>query len=414
MLQEITLTVPKRLQTDGKGRLNFTVEIEGNVLADRRYRRTGRIDGVTTSDGCRPAAEFDDLGCVALSFPGDISNEIRIVVEFADRHTGDRLTGGLKIPVEHVTGTNIVVDARSGNANGYGLISKNVRVHGGELRTFKVESRSVVVPLVHRLSESAVPLRALTQNGVILDVSRPGSDVLRVLQVCAAPRLVIGRCRASQLRKWARDKGDEVAAAALKRLRSAGSNRIGWTLAWDNRRVPRLVAALEPIRRDDEYAFGVTSLTDYSPKPARLFLSTGDPPVELEPGRTAEIVLVSESQSEFTVGQGFAAEEVVRFVADAAVVGDVQLPAVRTRQTTFRWTDPDSGASWDVQYLGVWIPRTLQQLGVLLRAAHEHLPITFTDEDDTFSLWLSWDERADDVMVSSNYDLRSALERGRG
>lgn len=410
----IDILVPQTMVTDGGGMVSFTIEIHGNHY--REYRRTCRIDNVPGSAEGHSAGEFLPSGILPLTVPGALAGEIAPVIELTHPQNGERLSGAFTLRVDRQATSPLHFHAGGDAVEGGGAVYKPIEFHGLASNPTPVLGAKVklTVPLVRQLPARAVPLGRLCRRERIVDISTSAAAEIRVLQVCVDPVLVIGRCHVSQLEFKAQVEGDEVAARALERLRGTGTDRVGWVVAWDGGGVPRIVASCRTAAGSAGPGVEITSVTDYEARPTPVVVETTSSRQVIESGAPKHLTLDGEPEWRLRVGESSGSAEVCRVMCDEAQIGDAWIPFLRTRSVRFSQIDKSTLGNVEIRFLGVWIPLPRTRLASLLRLSRDPLAITFAEEDDTFSLWLSWDERADDVMVSSNYDLRSALERCRG
>ena len=185
---------------------------------------------------------------------------------------------------------------------------------------------------------------------------------------------------------------------------------MNWVTVWDDRRLNRLLVAVEVQEEQDRTVLRFENLTDYSRLAAKSMevLVEGVSRGRVEPGEMADIAILPGEEIVLSVEAPAGMLEVLRRTAEDVVAGEVVITVIRTIRSRFSW--PPEGDRREIHFLGLWIPRTRDELSRLLRPSGSSLWVGFPEENG-LGLEIDWNRRLASLAVAGTVNLKACLER---
>jgi len=394
MLREIKIRLPGRLISPGQGIMSFPVELVDRTLV-REYKIRCRVENLPDSKDYQHYGEFNKTGQLSLTLPGKLSGVASAILDLHHRRGGGRYNGVLRIRISYHSSSDlqIHVEGHSGTGANY----QPVEVHGQEPKEIEVVGNDVVVtvPLESEISTDAMPLRTLSELEECLMLPEEGNGVHRVFQLCVGQSMAVGRCYASQIGREAKD-----------RLDREGMKRVDWVSSWDD----PLLNRLSLVMKHHNSSLELKNVSDYSPrKRSKIFrVEHRDKIQALEAGRALKLSVDNQSIIKVAVGESSRARTLLRFNYEDIPVGKFAVPVFRSEGMSFHLPPEGGTGSILLHFLGLWLPWELKDFEKLLKKASEPLSISYPGDD--FSLWLQWNQKKKQIMVSSNVNLKDCLD----
>ncbi len=403
-LREVELLVPRSVDSGGDGLLSFAVKVE-TPLDPRRYEVQLFVDLPGGEAGARLRAAAGPGGLANLVLPGRLHGQTSVNVDIFDRERGRRFRGAFLLTVRRTTQTgSIVVNAGGHQVSENAVNYQPIDIRGVEARPVETVGDRVRMhlPLEEQHLQDPIPIHELIDGERFLVLSE--EPVVRVLDIHVGPRLVVGRC-------YGRDiPGGSKAHERLCEVCPGKVPRVNWVTAWDDRRLNRLLVAVEVQEEPDRTVLRFENLTDYSrlaAKPMEVLVE-GTSRGRVEPGETVDIATLPGEEIVLCVEAPPGTLEVLRLTTENVEVGRAGITVIRTIRSRFFWPPDREGR--EIHFLGLWIPRTREDLSGLLQSLGGSLWVGFPEEDG-LGLEIDWDGRLASLAVAGTMNLRACLER---
>ncbi len=406
-LGEVIVLAPQCLTSTGEGLLSFVLRLENLDIEKYSVQFAADIPP-STRDTRLKAMAWN--GLASLILPGNLHGETPIRVELFDRLSGRRFVGAFTLSVQSLADSGtIIVNTGNQAVRGNAVNYQPIEVRGGETRP--VESVEdlvrVHVPLREEHLEDPVSIGELMREEQLVVLS--SVPPIRVLDLHIGAQLVVGRCHRSDLQK------ETAAWDRLRQACTARSPSVDWVTVWDDVRFNRLLAVLSLEPEQENFTLQVENPTDYSRSAARslAILVNGEALAEVKPGGSFGADVAPDE--EIILGIRYAGEvlEFLRIVIEEVETAGVIVPVVRTFRSRFRWSLEGTAAKdrEEIHFLGLWIPRSSEEIKKILKRSTNGLWVSFPEEDD-LGLEIDWSRRLHVLTVAGTVNLRSCLGGG--